>query len=395
MSLSRKVRYGMVGGGPGGFVGAIHRKAAALDGNIEIVSGVFSSSPEKSYQAGRELFLDPDRVYGSYREMVEKEGNLSEDKKIDFVSIVTPNFLHFSIAKAFIEAGINIVCDKPLVVSIEEADELCSLVAKKDIIFAVTYNYTGYPMVKQAREMIKKGVLGELQKVIVEYSSDWLLRMVDFQGKSEKDIWRMIPEKSGRSLAIGDIGSHAENLASYITALEMESLNALTNSYTQGTGLDDEANILIRYQNGVRGILFCSVVAAGEMNNLNIRVYGNKASLEWKEIEPNYFIMRFPGGPEKIYHRDSDYLEPIAKYNIRFPAGLPEGYLEAFANVYTHVANTIMARKEGKEPHEFDLDFPTIIDGARGVYFINRAVDSGKNNNWVNMNFNPAKYYDT
>ncbi len=392
MTFTRKVRYGMVGGGPGGFIGAIHRKAADLDGNIELVSGAFSSSPEKSYRAGKELFLDPERVYGSYQEMIEKESTLPEEKKIDFVSIVTPNYLHFPVARAFMEEGINIVCDKPMVVSIEEADKLCKLSKEQDIIFAVTYNYTGYPLVKQAREMIRNGILGKLQKIVVEYSSDWLLNLMESKKRSSKDIWRMVPEKSGRSLAVGDIGSHAENLASYMTGLEIEKLYAVLNSYIPGTELEDEANILMNYNNGVRGILFCSVVAAGEKNNLNIRVYGNKASIEWREREPNYFVLRLLDGPEKIYRSDSDYLEPIARYNIRLPEGHPEGYLEAFANIYTHVARTILARKEGREPHKFDLDFPSIIDGARGVYFINRAVNSGRSGDWVDIDFDSSRY---
>jgi len=392
MTFTKKIRYGMVGGGSGGFIGVIHRMAAAIDGNIELVSGAFSSSPEKSYKAGKELFLDPERVYGSYQEMVEKESNLPEEKKIDFVSIVTPNYLHFPVATAFMEEGINIVCDKPMAVSTEEADKLCKLSKEKDIIFAVTYNYTGYPLVKQAREMIRNGILGKLQKIVVEYSSDWLLNLMESKKRSSKDVWRLVPEKSGRSLAAGDIGSHAENLASYMTGLEIEKLFAVFNSYTPGTELEDEANILMNYNNGVRGILFCSVVAAGEKNNLNIRIYGNKASIEWREREPNYFILRFLDGPEKIYRSDSDYLEPIARYNIRLPEGHPEGYLEAFANTYTHIARTILARKEGREPYEFDLDFPTVIDGARGVYFINRAADSGKIGKWVDMDFNPDIY---
>ena len=377
----------MVGGGPGSFIGEFHRKAAELDGNIELVSGSFSSLPEKSYRAGRELFLNPERVYGSYKEMAEKESQFPEDEKIDFVSIVTPNYLHFPIAKEFIKAGFNIVCDKPLVVSILEADELCRLTREKDIVFAVTYNYTGYPLVKQARELIRKEVLGKIQKIIVEYSSDWLLRFIEIEGKSKDDIWRLNPKKVGNSLCIGDIGSHAENLVYYITELEIEKIYADLNTYIPGSVLEDEANMLIRFKNGARGILFCSIVAAGEINNLNIKIYGNKASLQWNEVEPNHLVMRYPNGPEQIYRRDSDYLEPIAKHNIRLPAGLPEGYIEAFANIYNNIAKTILAKKEGRKPGEFDMDFPTVRDGARGIYFVNRAIESGKTSKWVEMNF--------
>ena len=377
----------MVGGGPGSFIGEFHRKAAGLDGNIELVSGSFSSLPEKSYRAGRELSIASKRVYGSYKEMVEKESQFPEDEKIDFVSIVTPNYLHFPIAKEFIKAGFNIVCDKPLAVSIFEADELCRLTREKDVVFAVTYNYTGYPLVKQARGLVRKGVLGKIQKIIVEYSSDWLLRLIEIEGKSKDDIWRLDPKKVGNSLCIGDIGSHAENLVYYITELEIEKIYADLNTYVPGSVLEDEANMLIRFKNGARGILFCSVVAAGEINNLNIKVYGNKASLQWNEIEPDHLVVRYPNKPEQVYHRDSDYLEPIAKHNIRLPAGLPEGYIEAFANIYNNIAKTILAKKEGRKPGEFDMDFPTVRDGARGIYFINRAIESGKTSKWVEMNF--------
>jgi len=387
LSQKKKIKYGMIGGGPGSFIGEFHRKAAELDGNIELVSGCFSSLPEKSYRAGRELFLNPKRVYGSYKEMVEKESQFTEDKKIDFVSIVTPNYLHFPIAKEFIKAGFNIVCDKPLAVSIFEADELCRLTREKDVVFAVTYNYTGYPLVKQARELIRKGVLGKIQKIIVEYSSDWLLRLIEIEGKSKDDIWRLDPKKVGNSLCIGDIGSHAENLVYYITELEIEKIYADLNTYVPGSVLEDEANILIRFKNGARGILSCSIVAAGETNNLNIKVYGNKASLQWNEVEPDHLVIRYPNKPEQVYYRDSDYLEPIVKHNIRLPAGHPEGYIEAFANIYNNIAKTILAKKEGRKPGEFDIDFPTVKDGARGIYFVNRAIESGKKDNWVEMNF--------
>jgi len=377
----------MIGGGPGSFIGEFHRKAAELDGNIELVSGCFSSLPEKSYRAGRELFLNPKRVYGSYKEMVEKESQFTEDKKIDFVSIVTPNYLHFPIAKEFIKAGFNIVCDKPLAVSIFEADELCRLTREKNVVFAVTYNYTGYPLVKQARELIRKGVLGKIQKIIVEYSSDWLLRLIEIEGKSKDDIWRLDPKKVGNSLCIGDIGSHAENLVYYITELEIEKIYADLNTYVPSSVLEDEANILIRFKNGARGILSCSIVAAGETNNLNIKVCGNKASLQWNEVEPDHLVIRYPNKPEQVYYRDSDYLEPIVKHNIRLPAGHPEGYIEAFANIYNNIAKTILAKKESRKPGEFDIDFPTVKDGARGIYFVNRAIESGKKDNWVEMNF--------
>ena len=382
----------MIGGAAGSFIGPVHRMAAALEGKIELVCGAFSSIPAKSYKMGKELFLDDDRVYISYEEMIEKERKLPSEKRVDFISIVTPNYLHYPIAKTCLEAGFNIVCDKPLVNTIEEADELCRLTKKQNVLFAVTYCFSAYPLVKQARELVRKGVLGNIQKIIVEYSTGWLLKAVEVNKMTQKDIWRMVPAKVGNSLCIGDIGVHAENLAYTIVGLEMEKLNAVTNSYIKGTRLDDEANILVKYQNGVRGIIICSVVAVGETENLVIRVYGNKASLEWHENFPEQLILKEPNGPEKIYKRDADYLEPIAKYNTRFPVGLPEGYVEAFANIYSNFANTLMARESGRDPSEFDLDFPNVFDGARGVYFISCALESAKSNQWVNMEFDPFKY---
>lgn len=392
MSYRRKIKYGMIGGGPGSFVGPIHRKAAGMDGNMELVAGSFSSSLEKSYQTGKELFLDRDRVYGSYLEMIEKERKLPAEKRLDFVSIVTPNYIHFPAIKACLEAGFNVVCDKPLVGSIEEADEICKLVKKTGSLFAVTYCFTGNPMVKQAKEMVQNGVLGQLQKVVVEYSNDFLLRFYEIEKVMSDDEWRLVPEKVGKSLCLGDIGTHAENLASYITGLEIEKLNAMTNTSTKGIKLDDEANILIKYQNDVRGILLCSIVAAGETNNLNIRVYGKKASLEWYLSDAEVLILRIVGEPEKIYKKDSGYLYPLANYNVRYPLGHCEGYADSFANIYNRVANTLIAREEGKEPNKLDLDFPTVIDGARGVYFIERALESGKSEQWVDMGFDPSKY---
>lgn len=310
--------------------------------------------------------------------MIEKETKLPAEKRIDFVSIVTPNYLYFSMIKSFLEEGFNIICDKPLVETIQEAEEICRIFKKQDAIFATAYCFTGYPMVKQTREMVCQGVLGKLQKVVMEYQHDYLLRLVEIQRKTRDDIWRMVPEKVGRSLCVSDIGTHAENLASHVTGLEIEKLNGVINSYTQWTDLDDEANILIKYQNGVRGILFCSVVAVGERNNLAIRVYGNKVALEWRELDYENLILQIPDEPVKVYKKDSSYLYPIAKYNIRFQVDTPDGHLDAFGNIYNHVANTLLAREEGRKLGELDLDFPTVFDGARGVYFINRAIDSGE-----------------
>ena len=378
----------MVGGGPGAFIGAVHRKAAALDGEIELVAGAFSSSPEKSRQQGAELFLDPSRVYDSYQEMAETEAALPEGERIDFVSIVTPNSTHFPIAKTFIEAGFHIVCDKPMTTTLEEAEELCRLVKQHDTIFALTHNYTGYPMVKEARELIRQGALGRIRKVIAEYPQGWLSTFLEGDG-AKQAVWRTDPKQAGVSSAVGDIGSHAENLARYITGLEMESICADFTTFVDGRLLEDDANMLVHYEDGVRAVLYCSQVSVGEENNLRIRVYGTEASLEWHQEHPNYLYLRYPDGPEKVYKRGNDYLTDVAKHNSRLPFGHPEAFIEAFANIYVNAGRTIAARLAGEEPTAFDLDFPTVQDGAVGVHFIHTAVKSAKDSTWVDASYTP------
>lgn len=385
MTLDRKLRYGMVGGGPGAFIGEVHRMAAALDGRIELVAGAFSSSAEKSKQKGEELNLDPSRVYGSYEEMAEKESQLPEDERIDFVSIVTPNFLHHPVAKTFIEAGFHVVCDKPMTKTVEEAEELCELVEEHNTVFALTHNYTGYPMVKEAREMVKNGKLGEVRKIVVEYPQGWLAQPVD----NKQANWRTDPKKAGVSSAVGDIGSHAENLVEYITGLQIESLCADINTFVEGRNLEDDANVLVHYQGGARGILYCSQVSVGEENSLSIRAYGTKAAIEWKQEDPNYLHVLYPDGPEEVYKRGNPYLSDVAQHNNRIPPGHPEGFIEAFANIYINFANTLSAKLAGEEPTEFDIDFPTVEDGARGVDFIHKVIESGKKQEWIEVNYNP------
>ncbi|MDX1672040.1 MAG: Gfo/Idh/MocA family oxidoreductase [Balneolaceae bacterium] len=381
----RKLRYGMVGGGPGAFIGEIHRKAARLDGDMELVAGAFSSKPGKSDQQGEELLLDPKRVYGSFEEMVEKERELPEGLRIDFVSVVTPNHLHFPVCKLFVEAGFSVVCDKPLAVTLEEAEELCRLVEEHQVEFAVTYTYTGYPMVKQAREMVRGGNLGRLRKIVVEYPQGWLADPIEQQGAKQAE-WRTDPERAGVSSAIGDIGSHAENLVSYITGLSMEKLIVDISTFVDGRELEDDANMLIHYEKGVKGILYASQIAIGEENDFKIRIYGTEASLEWRQENPNYLKIRYPDKPEEIYKRGNEYLSEIAQYNSRIPPGHPEGFIEAFANIYRNFGNTLRARIDGKEPDSFVLDFPTVQDGANGVRFIHCAVESGRSGNWVTIN---------
>ncbi|AEN73622.1 oxidoreductase domain protein [Rhodothermus marinus SG0.5JP17-172] len=387
MPLNRKLRYGMVGGGPGAFIGAVHRKAAALDGEIELVAGAFSSDPEKSRQMGAMLHLDPRRVYRSYEEMVEKEAALPPEERIDFVSIVTPNHLHYPIAKAFIEAGFHVVCDKPMTTTLEEAEDLCRLVARHNVLFALTHNYSGYPMVKQARAMVQEGLLGEIRKIVVEYPQGWLATPLEQTGQKQA-AWRTDPKLAGAG-ALGDIGSHAEHLARYITGLELDRLCADITTFVPGRKVEDDANLLVHYQNGARGILYASQVSVGEENNLRIRVYGTKASLEWHQEEPNYLYVRYPDRPEEVYKRGNEYLAPAARRASRLPSGHPEAFIEAFANIYLNFARTLKARLAGEKPDPLDLDFPTVQDGARGVHFILTALESGRRRAWVNARYTP------
>ncbi|MBL7979487.1 MAG: Gfo/Idh/MocA family oxidoreductase [Bacteroidetes Order II. Incertae sedis bacterium] len=382
--LNRKIRYGMVGGGPGAFIGNVHKMAAALDGEIELVAGAFSSNPEKSRQRGVEWFLEADRVYGSYQEMAEKEANLPAGKRIDFVAIVTPNHTHYDIAKTFLEAGFHVMCDKPLVNTIVEAEDLVRLVQEKNLLFGLTHNYTGYPMVKQAREIVRMGKLGEIRKVVVEYPQGWLATLVEATG-SKQAGWRTNPQQAGISSCIGDIGTHAENLAEYITGLKIKSLLADLTTFVEGRLLEDDANMLVRFENGAKGVLYASQVSVGEENNLRIRVYGTESGLEWHQEEPNKLWLKYPDRPAELMRRGNGYLGEQATHFSRIPAGHPEAFIEAFANLYRSFGRCIRARLEDKNPNPKDLDFPTVQDGLRGVNFIHKAVESGKTGQWVDL----------
>lgn len=388
MDLNRKIRYGMVGGGPGAFIGEVHRMAAALDGKIELVAGSFSSDPQKSRKMGQKLNLADERVYDSFEEMAQKESELPADQRIDFVSVTTPNHLHFNVCKVFIEAGIHVVCDKPMTKSIEEAEELCRLVEMHGVIFALTHNYTGYPMVKEARKMVEDGKLGTLRKIVAEYPQGWLSEPVEKRGNKQA-AWRTDPDKAGISAVVADIGSHAENLVEYITGLRLEELYADIHTFIEGRSLEDDANMLVHYEEGVRGILYSSQISIGEENDFNIRIYGDEASLEWQQENPNYLNIKYPDGPEEIYKRGNPYLSDEANFNNRIPPGHPEGFIEAFANIYSNVADTIAARLKGEKPNPKALDFPTVYDGAIGVHFIHKAIESGKKREWVDMEYTP------
>jgi predicted dehydrogenase len=388
MALDRTLRYGMVGGGPGAFIGAVHRRAAALDGLTDLVAGAFSSDPDKSAQQGRALHLDPSRVYGSYQEMAEQEAALPADERIDFVSIVTPNFLHFDVAKTFIEHGFHVICDKPMTTTLEDAETLCRLVDEHDTVFCLTHNYTGYPMVKQARAMVQDGTIGTVRKVVVEYPQGWLAERLEAQGDKQAD-WRTDPDRAGAG-ALGDIGSHAENLARYVTGLGMDRLCADVGTVVEGRGIDDDANLLVRYENGARGVLYCSQISVGEENNLRLRVYGTKAGLDWRQEDPHYLVVKRNGAPREVYTHGNDYLSVAAQHNTRIPAGHPEAFIEAFANTYANACRTMAARIAGDTPDSLDLDFPTVQDGAVGMHFIETALASGEQDAaWVDASYTP------
>jgi predicted dehydrogenase len=374
--MKRKLKAGMVGGGREAFIGGVHRMAMRLDGQIELVAGAFSSNPEKSRLSGEDLLLDPNRVYPDYKTMVERELKLPVGERIDFVSIVTPNRTHVPVAKAFLEAGFNVVCDKPLSFNLEEALDLEKVVKKTGKVFALTHNYTGYPMVKEAREFVRKGDLGDLLKVVVEYPQGWLINLVEEEG-NKGAAWRTDPEQAGASSCVGDIGTHAENLTRYITGLEIDELCAEFTTFVKGRRLEDDANFLIRFKGGAKGVLYASQISVGEENDINIRVYGTKASLEWHQENPNDLIVKYPDAPRRIYRRGNPYVSDVAKRFTRIPSGHPEAFIEAFANIYLEAARGIDAEVNG-QPIPADCDFPTVSDGVEGMLFIATAVRSAK-----------------
>ena len=383
MPFDRPLRAGMVGGGPGAFIGEVHRRALRLDGLATLVAGAFSSDPAKSRDHAQTLGVE--RAYGSYEEMAEAEAG--RDDGIDVVCIVTPNWLHAPVARAFIERGIHVICDKPMTTSLEDAEALVRAVHGAGGVFALTHNYTGYPMDKPARAMVENGDLGEVRKVVAEYSQGWLSRPVEREG-SKQAAWRTDPEKAGAG-ALGDIGSHAENLAAYVTGLHLDRLCADVRTFVEGRAVDDDANVLVRYEGGAGGLIHCSQIAAGRENDLSLKVSGTEASLTWRQEEPNELIVQPLDGPERVYRRGHDTLAPAAQHATRLPPGHPEAFHEAFANVYANALRTISARIAGEEPDPLDLDFPTVEDGARGVHFILTALESGRQEAWVDASYTP------
>ena len=379
--MSRKIRYGMVGGGRGAFIGAVHRIAANIDGQIELVAGAFSSDPEKSKDSGADFFLSPDRVYGSYQELVTQEAALPADQRIDFVSIVTPNHVHFPAAKAALEAGFHVLSDKPATFNLAEAKELAAIVKKTGRLYGLTHNYTGYPLVKEARHLVHSGKLGKIRKVVVEYPQGWLATRLEASGQKQA-AWRTDPKRSGAAGCIGDIGTHAENLAEYITGLQISELAADLTAFVKGRKLDDDGNVLLRFKGGAKGVLHSSQISVGEENNLNIRVYGELGGLEWHQNEPNTLLVKWMDQPMQVYRTANGYLSDAAKAAGRTPPSHPEGYLEAFANIYKNFANAIRARQAGKKLAKDDVanDYPKIEDGVRGMAFIEAVVASSKAN---------------
>ncbi len=376
--MRSKLRMGMIGGGPGAFIGDVHRKAACFDGGVELVAGCFSQTPEKSKQMADELFLDESRCYGSYQEMIEKELALPESDRIDFVSIVTPNDSHAAIATAFLEAGFHVVLDKPMTLNTNEALALQETVEKSGKVFALTHNYTGYPMVKLARDLVRQGRIGKILKIIVQYHQGWLIHAIEREGAKQAE-WRTDPKRSGAAGCMGDIGTHAENLVEYITGSKITEICADLGSVVDGRQLDDDGNCLAHFENGARGLLFASQICVGELNGLQISIHGETGGLRWKQEYPNDLQVFAEDGSIHTYRRGTDAVAEIseaAAAATRLPFGHPEAFYEAFANIYRNATATMRAKKEGREPTEIELDFPNVVDGVRGMQFIETVVKS-------------------
>src|SRR5450631_2536753 len=376
--MNRKLRMGMVGGGKDAFIGAIHRIAANMDGLIELSCGALSINPEIARDSGQMLFLPEDRTYLTFDEMIKNEAALPSDKRMDFVTIVTPNFAHFAPAMMALDNGFHVVIEKPIAFTSDEAKQLKKKVDETGLILCLTHTYSGYPMVKQAKQMLKNKILGEIRKIWVEYPQGWLSKLTEREGNTQA-AWRTDPKRSGKSGCMGDIGTHAAQLAEYITGLKITKLCADLNIFVEGRLLDDDGNVLLKFENGAAGVLMASQVAAGEENALKIRVYGEKGCLEWAQHEPNTLLVRWLDQPAQILRAGANYtnhLSRFATHNCRTPGGHPEGYLEAFGNIYRNFALTLSAKLDGTQASEEILDFPGVADGIRGMAFIDNVVKS-------------------
>lgn len=377
----RKLRMGMVGGGSDAFIGAIHRRAAFMDNQIELVCGCFSVDPEISRSSGRSYFLPEDRIYDTYQEMFEHEMTLPEGERMDFVTIVTPNRWHFEPAMMALERGFHVVVDKPMTFSLEEAKQLQKKVEETGLILALTHVYSAYPAVKEAKARIARGDLGTLRRVYVEYLQGWLSDRIELQGGNNAG-WRTDPKRSGKAGCVGDIGTHAWHLSEYITGLKVQEVCADLNAFVPGRPIDDDGAAFLRYEKGVVGTLVASQIAAGEENNIRIRIYGDKGSLDWQQQEPNTLYARWTNKPTEVIRMGNNgFISDTAKMNTRTPGGHPEGFIEAFANIYRNFADTLRSVKKGEKPAEESLDFPTVYDGVRGMQFIETMVEAGYNEN--------------
>lgn len=377
--MNRKLRMGMIGGGKDAFIGAIHRIAANADGMIELVCGALSINPEIAAESGRMLFLPEARTYTTWQEMLEKESALPEGERMDFVTIVTPNFAHFAPAMAALDKGFNVVIEKPITVSLEEAMQLAQKVEETGLTLCLTHTYTGYPMVKQARQMVKDGVFGKIRKVYVSYHQGWLSKLSEREGNAQA-AWRTDPKRSGKAGAMGDIGTHAFNLAEYITGQQVTKLCAALNIVVDGRALDDDGGVLLQFNEGATGVLTASQVAAGEENNLSIKIYGEEGGLEWHQQEPNTLLVKWLNKPTEVYRAGMGFVSDIAKSNSRTPGGHPEGYLEAFGNIYRNFARTLMAKMNGESVDTELVEFPSVKEGIRGMAFIDNVVRSHESN---------------
>ena len=382
--IQRKLKMGMVGGGSDAFIGAIHRRAAFMDNLIELVCGCFSVTPEISRSSGREYFLPDNRIYTTYQEMFEKEMLLPEEERMDFVTIVTPNKWHFEPAMMALERGFHVVIDKPMTFSLEEAKILQKKVEETGLVLALTHVYSGYPAVKEAKARIAEGKIGKLRRVYVEYTQGWLSKRIEILGGNNAG-WRTDPARTGKAGTMGDVGTHAWHLAEYITGLKVEEVCADLRTFVEGRPVDDDGAALLRFENGVAGVLMATQIATGEANNIRIRVYGEKGGMEWRQMDPNRLIMRWEDRPtEELYMGSNEYMSDLALWNTRIPSGHPEGFIEAFANIYRNFVLTVMAKKRGEVPEYKILDFPTVADGVRGMQFIETIIASGNDhhNKW-------------
>jgi predicted dehydrogenase len=376
--MNRKLRMGMIGGGKNAFIGAVHRIAANMDGLIELSCGALSSDPANSVESGKALFLPENRIYKTYADMIREEKKLPAGQRMDFVSIVTPNHVHFDPAMMALDNGFHVMLDKPMTFTLDEAKKLAQKVKETGLVLGLTHTYSGYPMVKQAKQMFKEGAFGKIRKIYVEYPQGWLSTLFEKDGNKQAS-WRTDPKRSGKSGCMGDIGTHAAHLAEYISGLKITKLCADLNIMVAGRALDDDGNVLLRFDNGANGVLMASQVAAGEENALKIRIYGEKGGIEWAQMEPNTLIVKWLDKPTQLFRPGVGYATPLssfASHNTRTPGGHPEGYLEAFGNIYRNFALTISAKIEGRQPSLEMLDFPTVEEGVRGMAFIDNVVAS-------------------